>query len=189
MRSNSWGKMSVGQCPEEFGASLECLEQHNHLVFTFSATTGSGGSSSSSTSTTASGSKRPVTHREPGSSARSGECPGAGSEPEPPRGERSLPYSSSPTPELGIWGNSLSAPAGAGQSQEEIFTYVSTIPAHLCQFHADHWLGPLPISYLALSSPWKRHHLWNNRLGSFTAWKDVGYSSQVSCYIEGEVVM
>ncbi|XP_026516342.1 FXYD domain-containing ion transport regulator 5 isoform X2 [Terrapene carolina triunguis] len=47
------------------------------------ATTGSGGSSSSSTSTTASGSTRPVTHREPGSSARS----------------------------------------GAGQSQEEIFTY------------------------------------------------------------------
>nr|XP_005279552.1 FXYD domain-containing ion transport regulator 5-like isoform X2 [Chrysemys picta bellii] len=50
---------------------------------TVSATTGSGGSSSGSTSTTASGSKRPVTHREPGSSARS----------------------------------------GAGQSQEEIFTY------------------------------------------------------------------
>ncbi|XP_044847401.1 FXYD domain-containing ion transport regulator 5 [Mauremys mutica] len=47
------------------------------------APTGSGGSSSSSTSTTASGSKRPVTHREPGSSAR----------------------------------------LGAGQSQEEIFTY------------------------------------------------------------------
>ncbi|XP_039368558.1 FXYD domain-containing ion transport regulator 5-like isoform X2 [Mauremys reevesii] len=47
------------------------------------APTGSGGSSSSSTSTSASGSKRPVTHREPGSSAR----------------------------------------LGAGQSQEEIFTY------------------------------------------------------------------
>ncbi|XP_050786571.1 FXYD domain-containing ion transport regulator 5-like isoform X1 [Gopherus flavomarginatus] len=47
------------------------------------ATTGSRGSSSSSTSTTASGSKRPVTHRETGSSAR----------------------------------------LGAGQSQEEIFTY------------------------------------------------------------------
>ncbi|XP_050786573.1 FXYD domain-containing ion transport regulator 5-like isoform X2 [Gopherus flavomarginatus] len=46
-------------------------------------TTGSRGSSSSSTSTTASGSKRPVTHRETGSSAR----------------------------------------LGAGQSQEEIFTY------------------------------------------------------------------
>ncbi|XP_030399094.1 FXYD domain-containing ion transport regulator 5-like isoform X2 [Gopherus evgoodei] len=47
------------------------------------ATTGSRGSSSSSTSTTASGSKRPVTHRETGSLAR----------------------------------------LGAGQSQEEIFSY------------------------------------------------------------------
>ncbi|XP_034612667.1 FXYD domain-containing ion transport regulator 5 isoform X2 [Trachemys scripta elegans] len=67
------GQDSGVMTPSDPNLDLRDGDQDAEVENTSSAaTTGSGGSSSSSTSTTASGSKRPVTHREPGSSARSG---------------------------------------------------------------------------------------------------------------------